>query len=233
MNNNLAAFDIDGTLISSQSQRLLLAYLFRRHEISFLKYILIAIWYILYKLGIVSHVRNISRYAFSYLKGKTDKELDPIFDDFFRRDCLPSICRNSTTLIASLRRLGYKIVFVSNAIDPIVLRFSKYLGADEYICTHLSKHDGVYDGDIMGESMYGPVKESVLREYAHHNGLSLKDSYAFSDHMSDLPFLQAVGRPVAVNPQKSLLSYSKENNIPVLYLNDDESFQYFKSHSLS
>jgi HAD superfamily hydrolase (TIGR01490 family) len=78
------------------------------------------------------------------------------------------------------------------------------LGFDGGAGTGLEERDGVYTGRLQGPFCYGEGKPLRMRELAAAEGLSLEDSYAYSDSASDIPMLRAVGHPVAVNPDAEL-----------------------------
>lgn len=233
MNRTLAILDFDGTLIKGQSQKMLVEYFYKRGLIGPMKYFLILIWYLGFKLGLISNVRDIAQYAVLSLKGKKISDLDAIFDDFFETVCTKNLHKNSKNLIKILKEYKIRTLLISTAIDPIISRIQKYLQIDEFICTTLESEKGKYTGRILGDPVYGQEKLNISDEYARQNGYINRQVYVFADHGSDIPLLSGFGHPVAVNPWPELLSFSKEHKWPVLYLDNDESFQYFKSHTLS
>jgi len=76
--------------------------------------------------------------------------------------------------------------------------------------------DGVYTGRPTGLFIYGEEKALAIRRLADREGISLEDSYAYSDSASDLPMLRAVGHPVAVNPDRELLRVARREGWEVL-----------------
>jgi phosphoserine phosphatase len=64
--------------------------------------------------------------------------------------------------------------------------------------------DGRFTGELGGPFMYGPGKVEAMRRFADEHGIDLAVSWAYSDSVSDLPMLRAVGNPVAVNPDEEL-----------------------------
>jgi phosphoserine phosphatase len=75
---------------------------------------------------------------------------------------------------------------------------------DEVIATRARiDDDGAYSGELEFYA-YGPHKAEAIEEYAAANDVDLTDSYAYSDSITDVPMLAAVGHPVAVNPDKDL-----------------------------
>ena len=133
-------------------------------------------------------------------------------------------------MITFLKERGFHIVLISSAVSPIILRAQKYLKIDEIICTKLEKIDGIYTGKIVGLPVFGNNKVIELNKYIKDKMFNYNNLYAFADHFSDIPMLSRVGNPVVVNPSKKLLKYAQTKNWNMLYLDNDESFQYFKSY---
>ena len=84
-------------------------------------------------------------------------------------------------------------------------RSPEYLGVDEAIATRAElDDDGRYTGEVEFYA-YGPYKAEAMREVAGATSIDLAASYAYSDSATDMPMLEAVGHPVAVNPDRELL----------------------------
>ena len=76
--------------------------------------------------------------------------------------------------------------------------------------------DGTYSGALAGPFVYGAGKVTAMEEIARWDGLDLTQCYAYSDSASDLPMLQAVGHPVAVNPDGKLERHARANGWPIV-----------------
>ena len=75
--------------------------------------------------------------------------------------------------------------------------------------------DGMYTGRLVGEILHGPAKGRAVRELADKEGLDLSRSWAYSDSYNDIPLLNAVGNPVAINPDAKLRRHARDNNWPI------------------
>ncbi|MEM7338554.1 MAG: HAD-IB family hydrolase [Actinomycetota bacterium] len=102
------------------------------------------------------------------------------------------------------RRLGHRTLLITGALDIVV----KPLGPlfDDVICAEMSVEDGAYTGELLNVPPTGEVRAQALRDYADANDFDLSESVAYADSSSDLPLLEAVGFPVAVNPETRLAS---------------------------
>lgn len=109
------------------------------------------------------------------------------------------------------RKEGRRIVIVTTGLRELVEHSKKALGEDiEVIGTNmLATDEGVWRGLVEGP-LYGVHKAAAVREWAKQNGVALKESWAYSDHFSDIAFLAAVGHPVCVNPSLRLALHAKK-----------------------
>lgn len=114
------------------------------------------------------------------------------------------------------RHTGRATYIVSAAPQEIVAPLALALGMTGGIGTRGEVVDGVYTGELAGPFCYGPGKVEAIREIAAWDGLNLALCYAYSDSHSDLPMLNAVGHPVAVNPDKQLAQHARLHGWPIV-----------------
>ena len=127
----------------------------------------------------------------------------------------PLVYDEAVALLETHRAAGRDIVIVSSSGEEIVRGVGEMLGADHAIGTRMVVEDGRYTGEIAFYA-YGPHKAEAMRELAGREGYDLSRSWAYSDSFTDLPMLEAVGNPVAVNPDKPLRRAASERGWPVL-----------------
>ncbi len=122
----------------------------------------------------------------------------------------PIVFREAMDLIEQHRSEGRLVVIVSASPEEIVVPLARYLRADAVIASRaLLDGEGRYTG-TMAFYAYGPYKAEALQGLATERGISLGDSYAYSDSYTDLPMLEAVGHPTAVNPDRVLQRLARE-----------------------
>ena len=93
---------------------------------------------------------------------------------------------------------------ISASPEEIVAPLARYLGVDDAIASRAKlDDDGRYTGEVEFYS-YGPFKAEAMVHAAAMYGIDLDASYAYSDSATDLPMLEVVGHPVAVNPDREL-----------------------------
>jgi HAD superfamily hydrolase (TIGR01490 family) len=122
----------------------------------------------------------------------------------------PIMYAEALELMELHRAAGHRVYLVSASPEEIVLPLTDMLGVDGAICSRGEVDDeGRYTGR-MAFYAYGPEKAVAMRELAERTGIDLAASSAYSDSATDLPMLEAVGRPVAVNPDRALAKVAKE-----------------------
>ncbi|CAA9417680.1 MAG: Phosphoserine phosphatase [uncultured Rubrobacteraceae bacterium] len=106
------------------------------------------------------------------------------------------------------KALGHRVVLLSGALD-FLLEPMKDL-ADDVLCSTLAQEDGTFTGELSGSPVAGDARARMLASFARKRNVDLSRSYAYADAISDLPMLEAVGRPVAVNPDRRLRAAAEE-----------------------
>jgi phosphoserine phosphatase len=117
--------------------------------------------------------------------------------------------------MAEHREAGRDIVIISSSGTDVVEPIGARLGADLAIGTQVAIEEGRYTGEILYYA-YGEGKADAMRDLALERGYDLADCYAYSDSVTDVPMLDAVGYPVAVNPDTTLRALALERGWPVV-----------------
>jgi HAD superfamily hydrolase (TIGR01490 family) len=102
---------------------------------------------------------------------------------------------------------GHRVVLLSGALDFILEPFNDL--ADDLLTARLEEENGAYTGELSGAPVAGEARARMLASFARRRGVDLSRSYAYADSISDLPMLEAVGNPVAVNPDARLRAAAK------------------------
>jgi HAD superfamily hydrolase (TIGR01490 family) len=127
----------------------------------------------------------------------------------------PIVYDEAVELITEHQAAGRDIVIVSSSGEEIVAAIGEMLGADRIVATRMVEQDGKYTGEIE-RYVYGSAKAEAVRELAAECGYDLASCYAYSDSSTDIPMLEAIGHPFAVNPDRSLRRTAVERGWPVL-----------------
>lgn len=155
---------------------------------------------------------------FKRYKGESEDRLRFFADELFEQVLKPAVFPGAFELIEKSRSLGLRQVVVTGALDFSVKPLMQYLGIDDYAANHLEFVNGVATGRLLPPVLAASTKASWIRTFAEREGMSLSDSYAYSDSMSDLPMLSVVGHPAAVNPDMRLRQTALHHDWPILNL---------------
>jgi len=127
----------------------------------------------------------------------------------------PVIYSEADALIASHRSAGRDVIIISSSGTEVVEPIGARLGVDLALGTQMEIVDGKYTGEILFYA-YGEAKAQAMRELAQTRDIDLAASYAYTDSHTDLPMLELVGFPTAVNPDSELRRIAIEREWPVL-----------------
>jgi HAD superfamily hydrolase (TIGR01490 family) len=127
----------------------------------------------------------------------------------------PLVFAEAANLIADHKLCGRDVVVVSASGEEIVAPIARALGATHAMATRMVVEDGKYTGEV-AFYCYGEGKVEAIRELAAREGYALEHCYAYSDSVTDLPMLEAVGHPSVVNPDRGLRKEAASRDWPVL-----------------
>jgi HAD superfamily hydrolase (TIGR01490 family) len=106
------------------------------------------------------------------------------------------------------RALGHKTLLITGALDVVIEPLRPLF--DEVVCAKLGEKSGRFTGELLEAPPTGEARALIMAEYARRHGLDLEQSVAYADSASDLPMLEAVGHPVAVNPETKLAAIARK-----------------------
>ncbi|MFD3423949.1 HAD family hydrolase [Streptomyces decoyicus] len=131
----------------------------------------------------------------------------------------PIIYDEAASLIEEHHAAGRDVVIVSTSGAEVVEPIGELLGADRVVATRMVVgEDGRFTGEVEYYA-YGPTKAEAVQELAVSEGYDLERCYAYSDSVTDVPMLSAVGHPYAVNPDRALRREAVARGWPVLSFN--------------
>ncbi|MHB8513021.1 MAG: HAD family hydrolase [Actinomycetota bacterium] len=127
----------------------------------------------------------------------------------------PIIFAEAAHLIQTHRESGRRVYLVSSSGEEIVRPLAEFLGVPYSIGSRAEIIDGLYTGELDFYCQGEGKREAILEEAALHD-IDLSRSYAYSDSATDVPMLETVGNPVAVNPDKDLRKIALERGWQIL-----------------
>jgi HAD superfamily hydrolase (TIGR01490 family) len=212
-----AFFDLDRTLLR-RSSALALAGSFReRGFISRTQVVKAAGWQLLFMLRGASHeaVRRASEDGLLVLRGHSPDEVRDLVAGAMETVLRPLVYGEPLHLVEEHRARGEKVYIVSATLQEIVDGIAADLGFDGALGTLCEVKDGVYTGHAV-RALHAENKAASVREL----GYDLAACTAYTDSHTDLPLLEAVGHPVAVNPDRRLRKIAAERGWPTLEFRD-------------
>jgi phosphoserine phosphatase len=126
-----------------------------------------------------------------------------LFSDLLLEKSFPEGLRR----VREHRRLGHRTVLLTGALDFVIDPLRPLF--DDVVAATLDEQDGRLTGELVAVPPTGEARALLLAEYAGANDLSLSDAVAYADSASDLPMLESVGFPVAVNPEPKLATIAR------------------------
>ena len=212
-----AFFDLDRTLLR-RSSALALAGSFRERGLISRRLLLrAAAWQLLFVARGASHeaVRRGAEDGLRILAGYRPEELRELVAEAMEPVLRPLVYAEPLSLVERHRERGERVYVVSATLQEIVEAIADDLGFDGALGTVCEVKDGRYTGRAV-RALHAEAKASCVRELAEREGLDLAACTAYSDSHTDLPFLEEVGHPIVVNPDRALRRIAAERDWPVL-----------------
>jgi HAD superfamily hydrolase (TIGR01490 family) len=172
---------------------------------------------VLFVLRGASHdaVKRAAEDGLMILRGFSPEEMRELVVGAMEKVLRPLVYSESLKLVEQHRGRGEPVYIVSATLQEIVETIADDLGFDGALGTVCEVKDGVYTGKAV-RALHADAKGTCVRELAAREGYDLAASTAYSDSHTDLPFLETVGHPVAVNPDRALRRIAAERSWPVL-----------------
>ena len=207
-------FDVDHTITEKSTALSYLNILIKRKFISPTVLISLPYVYLNYKYGKMNE-KHFDR-TIPELKGIKRSVLESIALENFEKNIKKSVYQKAEEYIRKLKDNGKKIIFASSSLDLVLEPLVKYLGADALIATEFRFEDDLCTGEFLNTPVFKTEKRKKVIEYATKHNILLKQSSFYSDSIHDLPLLEEVGNPVAVNPDIRLKSLAKKRGWLIL-----------------
>jgi HAD superfamily hydrolase (TIGR01490 family) len=161
-------------------------------------------------------MERMRQYLSSLCKGWNVQQVREIVAEALHDLIDPIIYDEAASLIEDHHAAGRDVVIVSTSGAEVVEPIGELLGADRVVATRMVVgDDGCFTGEVEYYA-YGPTKAEAVRALARSEGYDLTRCYAYSDSITDVPMLESVGHPFAVNPDRALRREAAAREWPVL-----------------
>lgn len=199
-----AFFDLDWTLVRADTASVYTQYRRGRGELGPSRTLRVAWWGLLHAVGLMdAHAATERGYA--DLRGRTEASLFEHSAGWFQSGVAGLISRAARATVQAHQARGEHVAIITAQTPYIAAPFARELGIERLISTTLEVREGRLTGKVQKPVSYGQGKVVLAEREARERGFSLDDATFYSDSVSDLPLLQRVGTPVAINPDRRLL----------------------------
>jgi HAD superfamily hydrolase (TIGR01490 family) len=199
---HIAFFDLDNTILSTSSGRIIVRSLYKHGLISKKRIRRAMLMSKIYRFGLLGAQTAVARWT-RWFRGISADMIDALSSEW--TDELKHYIRDEArNEIQVHRNNGGRTVMLSASPGFICSRMKDLLIMDDLICTELEVENGVLSGKLKGRYCYGKEKLVQARQYCSQRGQDIKNAYYYADSYSDLPVLESVGNPVCVSPDARL-----------------------------
>jgi HAD superfamily hydrolase (TIGR01490 family) len=211
MSRAAAFFDLDKTLMAGSSGMQFARVASRQGILGRRQLVSWAIEHLHYRLRGTTDERTaaVLKVARKLITGVPSKRIERMGPEVMAA-ILPRVYPQMLDEVHAHQDAGRPAFIVSAAGNDVVESLARVLGMEGGIGTRYEvDQQGDFTGRLDGPFVYGPGKVEAMEDFAEGHGIDLEASYAYSDSLSDLPMLRAVGNPVAVNPDPALTEVAK------------------------
>jgi HAD superfamily hydrolase (TIGR01490 family) len=208
----VAFFDLDKTIIAKSSTLAFTRPMFRAGLLSGSTLAKAGIAQAYYQAFGADHdqLERIKEELSAMTRGWDRTEVEALVTETVDEVVTPLVYAEALAIIEEHRGSGRGVVVISASPEEIVRPLCRYLGIDDVIATRAAvDEEGRYTGELELYA-YGTGKAEAMRDMAAAEDIDLEVSYAYSDSITDLPMLEAVGHPVVVNPDSALRAIAEE-----------------------
>jgi HAD superfamily hydrolase (TIGR01490 family) len=212
-----AFFDLDKTIIAKSSALAFGRPFYRDGLITRRDMVKAAYAQLVFRIGGADEqqMARIRDHVAALCRGWRVEQVSQIVNETLHELIEPYVYAEAAALVDAHRMAGRDVVVVSSSGEEMVRPIAEQLGIADVIATRMVVEAGRYTGEVAYYAA-GPTKAEAARALAQERSYDLDTSYAYSDSISDVPLLEAVGFPTAVNPDRGLRRVAAERGWPVL-----------------
>ncbi len=163
------------------------------------------------------------RFSFRPLRDNRPEDLERWRRDFLREKVEPIILAKGIDLVERHRRVGDTLLIVTATNELVTAPIAERLGIPNLIATVPERKNGRYTGEVAGAPSFREGKVKRLMNWLRGAAVGLAGSTFYSDSHNDIPLLERVDHPVAVDPDDALRRHARERGWPVISLRETES----------
>lgn len=211
----LALFDLDRTLLAVNSARLWVDYELRGGYLTRWQAVRAAAWIGTYHIGF-TRLESLLEEAIVTLAGSREEDVRARTEAFYAERIAHTYRPGGFEALKLHREAGDTVALLTSSSNYLCAPVLRDLSLEHALCNRFEVAEGVFTGRASGPICYAAGKVAHAVAFAEAHGHSLAEATFYTDSMSDLPMLEAVGRPVVVNPDPRLRRLAKKRGWPVV-----------------
>ncbi|HEX8099338.1 MAG TPA: HAD-IB family hydrolase [Actinomycetota bacterium] len=216
-----AFFDLDKTLLPGSSLFPLARELYRQHYFKLSDIVRLTLDQLTFRTvgseaqGGMDRARKAS---LEVIQGRERDEVLAFGRTVAKEEIIPRLYPQAVDLLSRHKRAGRQVFIASSSPEDFLALLAEVLGIDGVIGTRAEVVEGRYTGELDGPVVHGPEKAERVSALGKERGIDLSRSYAYSDSINDLPLLEIVGNPVAMNPDRHLAQIARRRGWQIIDL---------------
>jgi HAD superfamily hydrolase (TIGR01490 family) len=214
MTQRVALFDMDRTLVDVHTARLYLRLQRELGEIGVLEALRNGYWLLQYGFGWLE-AENVALRLLAEYRGRPEEWLRERCRQWFQSHVRVWVSSVGRARVLEHQAAGHAVAIATSAVRQAALPLAEELAIEHLVCSELEVESLALTGTFERPLCYGAGKLERARELVRSLGSSLEHAVFYTDSITDLPLLEAVGQPVAVNPDPRLRRVARRRGWPI------------------
>ncbi|HEU4578813.1 MAG TPA: HAD-IB family hydrolase [Polyangiaceae bacterium] len=214
MTRRVALFDMDRTLVDVHTARLYLRLQRELGEVGLLEALRGSYWLLQYGFGWIQAESVALRLLADY-RGRPEEWLRERCRQWFQSHVRVWVSSVGRARVLEHQAAGHAVAIATSAVRQAALPLAEELAIEHLVCSELEVESCALTGTFERPLCYGSGKLERARSLVQSLGSSLEQAIFYTDSITDLPLLEAVGQPVAVNPDPRLRRLARRRGWPI------------------
>lgn len=217
-NRRAAFFDVDNTLVRGSTIYFLGRGMYQRGFFSkadISRFVLANLRFRLTGTEKQDEINRFQKSAQDFIGGHNVSEIKSVAQEIYDEYVSPSLWEGTIDIAKEHLNDGVEVWLVTAAPEDMAKLIAERLGFTGALGSKAAIVDGHYTGEMNGPLLHGKEKAEAIRQIAKERGFILEDCFGYSDSHNDLPLLQTVGHPSAINPDAILRIRALKENWPI------------------
>lgn len=204
----VALFDMDRTLVDTHTAKLYVQFQRDLGEIGPFEALRTSYWLAQYTFGIID-AKQVALHVLASYRGKSDAWLTERCQRWFQSHVRSRVSAIGRARVREHLRAGHAVAIATSAVRHVAEPLARELSIPHLVCSELEVRDGELTGSFHWPLCYGQGKRERAEALLRALGARLEQTAFYTDSITDLPLLEAVGDPIVVNPDARLRRAAK------------------------